>query len=209
MNVFVFFCHHRALSERLLHTESEEDCSFPLKQRKVADDNAYFDSYAHFSIHKDMLKDSIRTDAYRDFIFQNQNIFKNKVGMRVSWKHSLKYFPVKYLFICRWRSLTVISFVSLIYCWCDHRGTKMMALLQCHQHIPLLSMVLSNQIDKCQVSKVHNRNVESQYQRRRCSCEKDLSYMTFAHFSSNCAIIFKFYKWKWTKRWKFWPNKAT
>ncbi|PIK40997.1 putative protein arginine N-methyltransferase 3 [Apostichopus japonicus] len=73
----------RALSERLLHADPETDTNFPLKQRNVADDNAYFDSYAHHSIHLDMLKDSIRTASYRDFILQNQNIFKNKVVLDV------------------------------------------------------------------------------------------------------------------------------
>lgn len=43
----------------------------------------YFDSYAHFSIHEEMLKDDIRTLAYRDAIFQNPSLFKNKVVLDV------------------------------------------------------------------------------------------------------------------------------
>jgi protein arginine N-methyltransferase 1 len=39
----------------------------------------YFDSYSHFSIHEDMLKDKVRTPAYRQAIFTNPSLFKGKV----------------------------------------------------------------------------------------------------------------------------------
>ncbi|KAJ8035914.1 Protein arginine N-methyltransferase 3 [Holothuria leucospilota] len=73
----------RLLSERLMNTEPETDKQFPLQQRKADDDNAYFDSYAHFGIHEVMLKDKIRTENYRDFIKNNPNLFKNKVVLDV------------------------------------------------------------------------------------------------------------------------------
>lgn len=43
-------------------------------------DTYYFDSYACIGIHADMLKDAVRTDAYRDAILRNPHIF---AGSRV------------------------------------------------------------------------------------------------------------------------------
>lgn len=34
-------------------------------------------------IHETMLKDAVRTDAYRDFIYENKNIFKDKVVLDI------------------------------------------------------------------------------------------------------------------------------
>ena len=45
------------------------------------EDEAYFDSYAHYGIHEEMLKDRVRTKAYMDFIYDNPHIFKDKVGL--------------------------------------------------------------------------------------------------------------------------------
>lgn len=36
----------------------------------------YFSSYAHYGIHEEMLKDTTRTEAYRNFILNNLNVFK-------------------------------------------------------------------------------------------------------------------------------------
>ncbi|XP_071511244.1 protein arginine N-methyltransferase 3-like [Diadema antillarum] len=47
------------------------------------EDEAYFDSYGHYGIHEEMLKDRVRTEAYRDFIYDNQFIFKDKVVLDV------------------------------------------------------------------------------------------------------------------------------
>ena len=41
---------------------------------------SYFDSYADYSIHSEMLKDKVRTEAYRDYIYQNKELFS---GMAV------------------------------------------------------------------------------------------------------------------------------
>lgn len=35
------------------------------------------------AIHESMIKDSIRTDAYRDFIYDNKHLFKDKVVLDV------------------------------------------------------------------------------------------------------------------------------
>lgn len=46
-------------------------------------DAGYFGSYAGFHIHEDMIKDRVRTDAYRDFIEGNPELFKDKIVMDV------------------------------------------------------------------------------------------------------------------------------
>ncbi|OIW03986.1 hypothetical protein TanjilG_30262 [Lupinus angustifolius] len=43
----------------------------------------YFDSYSHFGIHEEMLKDSVRTKTYQSVIYQNKFLFKDKVVLDV------------------------------------------------------------------------------------------------------------------------------
>lgn len=43
----------------------------------------YTDSYAHFGVHEEMLKDEVRTLSYRDAIYNNKNLFKGKVVLDV------------------------------------------------------------------------------------------------------------------------------
>ena len=43
----------------------------------------YFDSYAHFGIHEEMLKDEVRTRSYMNSIIQNPHLFKGKVVLDV------------------------------------------------------------------------------------------------------------------------------
>ncbi|KAM9301705.1 protein arginine N-methyltransferase 3 [Gastrophryne carolinensis] len=48
-----------------------------------SEDGAYFGSYGHFSIHEEMLKDALRTESYQNFMYQNGDIFKDKVVLDV------------------------------------------------------------------------------------------------------------------------------
>lgn len=41
----------------------------------------YFDSYAHFGIHEEMLKDEVRTKSYMNAIMKNPHLFKDKVNV--------------------------------------------------------------------------------------------------------------------------------
>lgn len=43
----------------------------------------YFDSYAHFGIHEEMLKDEVRTLTYRNAIYHNRHLFKGKVVLDI------------------------------------------------------------------------------------------------------------------------------
>ena len=36
----------------------------------------YFDSYAHFGIHEEMLKDEVRTLTYRNSMYYNKHLFR-------------------------------------------------------------------------------------------------------------------------------------
>ncbi|NXP40162.1 ANM3 methyltransferase, partial [Leiothrix lutea] len=47
------------------------------------EDGVYFSSYGHHGIHEEMLKDQVRTESYRDFIYQNPHLFRDKVVLDV------------------------------------------------------------------------------------------------------------------------------
>lgn len=63
--------HEPIKSESAVHTLTEDE------------DDVYFGSYAHFSIHEDMLKDKVRTESYRNFMYQNKDLFQDKVVLDV------------------------------------------------------------------------------------------------------------------------------
>ncbi|KAL1978700.1 hypothetical protein VTN31DRAFT_1559 [Thermomyces dupontii] len=46
-------------------------------------DSDYFKSYSYNAIHESMLKDTVRTDAYRDFIYDHKGLFKGKTVLDV------------------------------------------------------------------------------------------------------------------------------
>ncbi|KAL0891240.1 hypothetical protein Bca101_015223 [Brassica carinata] len=54
---------------------------------EVTDDTTsadyYFDSYSHFGIHEEMLKDVVRTKTYQNVIYQNKFLIKDKVVLDV------------------------------------------------------------------------------------------------------------------------------
>ncbi|MFS7916696.1 putative methyltransferase [Helianthus anomalus] len=43
----------------------------------------YFDSYSHFGIHEEMLKDVVRTKTYQNVIYKNKFLFKDKIVLDV------------------------------------------------------------------------------------------------------------------------------
>lgn len=45
---------------------------------KLNEEDGYFASYTHHSIHATMLKDKVRTDSYRDFMLCNPHLFEGK-----------------------------------------------------------------------------------------------------------------------------------
>ncbi|XP_042331694.1 protein arginine N-methyltransferase 3 [Sceloporus undulatus] len=47
------------------------------------EEDVYFSSYGHYGIHEEMIKDKVRTESYRDFIYENPHIFRDKVVLDV------------------------------------------------------------------------------------------------------------------------------
>ncbi|OTB04603.1 hypothetical protein M426DRAFT_153207 [Hypoxylon sp. CI-4A] len=52
-------------------------------EKKVDDSKSYWESYAGADIHETMLKDTVRTDAYRDFIYNNKHLFAGKTVLDI------------------------------------------------------------------------------------------------------------------------------
>jgi protein arginine N-methyltransferase 1 len=52
-------------------------------QGEKASSDYYWNSYAHFGIHEEMLKDEVRTKAYRNAIMNNRHLFRDKVVLDV------------------------------------------------------------------------------------------------------------------------------
>ncbi|KAF2488392.1 S-adenosyl-L-methionine-dependent methyltransferase [Lophium mytilinum] len=87
----------RMLAENSSETSSDSDSNTktgPIKPKKAAeeklsgpalekDNDNYFNGYAYNQIHRTMLEDTVRTDAYRDFIYDNKNVFAGKVVLDV------------------------------------------------------------------------------------------------------------------------------
>ncbi|RYO92401.1 hypothetical protein DL766_000371 [Monosporascus sp. MC13-8B] len=55
------------------------------KGKEKAEDESkyYWDSYAGVEIHETMLKDTVRTEAYRNFIYNNKHLFKGKTVLDI------------------------------------------------------------------------------------------------------------------------------
>lgn len=53
----------------------------------------YFDSYAHFGIHEEMLKDEVRTLSYRNSMYHNKHLFKVRLGFLCQgWMFANNYY---------------------------------------------------------------------------------------------------------------------
>jgi len=59
-----------SLRERLVHSS-------------LTSSDYYWNSYAHFGIHEEMLKDSVRTNSYKNSILKNPDLFEGKVVLDV------------------------------------------------------------------------------------------------------------------------------
>ncbi len=54
-----------------------------VKKTGSASGDYYFDSYSHFGIHEEMLKDEVRTMAYKNAIYRNRHLFEGKVVLDI------------------------------------------------------------------------------------------------------------------------------
>jgi len=55
----------------------------PVKVDEMTSKDYYFDSYAHFGIHEEMLKDEVRTLTYRNSMYHNKHLFKGRVVLDI------------------------------------------------------------------------------------------------------------------------------
>jgi len=69
-------------AEKTEETKATKDEEEP-KNEELTSADYYFDSYAHFGIHEEMLKDEIRTTKYQRAIIDNKHLFKDKVVLDV------------------------------------------------------------------------------------------------------------------------------
>jgi protein arginine N-methyltransferase 3 len=69
------------LEKRWSDAPSKDDGAAEAKAKRY--DDSYFDSYSFNDIHQVMLQDTVRTEAYRDFIYENKHLFAGKTIMDV------------------------------------------------------------------------------------------------------------------------------
>ena len=68
----------------------EKTCNGDESAKNVEDMTSkdyYFDSYAHFGIHEEMLKDEVRTMTYKNAMVHNRHLFQ------------VSYLPISYFII--------------------------------------------------------------------------------------------------------------
>ncbi|CAL1263771.1 unnamed protein product [Larinioides sclopetarius] len=53
------------------------------KPEEMTSKDYYFDSYAHFGIHEEMLKDEVRTMTYRNAMYHNKHLFRGKTVLDI------------------------------------------------------------------------------------------------------------------------------
>ncbi|MGH0137000.1 UNVERIFIED_CONTAM: hypothetical protein FKN15_043141 [Acipenser sinensis] len=58
---------------------------------RADEDDVYFSSYGHYGIHEEMLKDKVRTESYRDFMYLNPDVFKDKDKVRTESYRDFMY----------------------------------------------------------------------------------------------------------------------
>jgi protein arginine N-methyltransferase 1 len=63
-------------------SSTQENPKKDTNEHKTSSDY-YFDSYSHFGIHEEMLKDTVRTKTYQRAILQNKHLFKDKIVLDV------------------------------------------------------------------------------------------------------------------------------
>ncbi|XP_028399544.1 protein arginine N-methyltransferase 3-like [Dendronephthya gigantea] len=71
--------------ELVLGNEQQNRLDEAARSKVVLDDeeDPYFSSYSHYSIHEEMLKDKVRTLSYKNFTHKNRHLFEGKVVLDV------------------------------------------------------------------------------------------------------------------------------
>jgi protein arginine N-methyltransferase 1 len=69
--------------EEVNHTTNGNPDGLATNAEEMTSRDYYFDSYAHFGIHEEMLKDEVRTLTYRNAMYHNKHLFKGKVVLDI------------------------------------------------------------------------------------------------------------------------------
>jgi protein arginine N-methyltransferase 3 len=89
--------HRVALSGPVQVADSDSDSDEEMQKSKQTESNSfaspsapgkkrdqgYFDGYSDMGIHEEMLRDTVRTLAYRDFMYNNRALFKDRVVLDI------------------------------------------------------------------------------------------------------------------------------
>uniref|UniRef100_UPI00358FC59E protein arginine N-methyltransferase 1-like n=1 Tax=Myxine glutinosa TaxID=7769 RepID=UPI00358FC59E len=70
-------------SSQTLGVLNQEKMENSITTNDMTSKDYYFDSYAHFGIHEEMLKDEVRTLTYRNAIYHNKHLFRDKFVLDV------------------------------------------------------------------------------------------------------------------------------
>ncbi|THY10319.1 S-adenosyl-L-methionine-dependent methyltransferase [Aureobasidium pullulans] len=73
----------KTLDDRWNEPSKEGEAGSSKTKNENHQDPGYFDSYSYNDIHQTMLQDTVRTDAYRDFIYANKHLFAGKTVLDV------------------------------------------------------------------------------------------------------------------------------
>jgi len=71
------------VEEKPTMEKAAADTTDPVAANEMTSKDYYFDSYAHFGIHEEMLKDEVRTCTYRNSMYNNKHLFKDKIVLDV------------------------------------------------------------------------------------------------------------------------------
>merc|ERR1712166_47883 len=73
---------HETMSKRA-RPEEQASAGAAAEENDLTSADYYADSYAHFGIHEEMLKDTVRTETYMQAMLKNKHLFKDKVVLDV------------------------------------------------------------------------------------------------------------------------------
>ncbi|KAF3928535.1 hypothetical protein ABW21_db0204926 [Orbilia brochopaga] len=78
-----FANYKKAIAEDYLNRVESSEVTYAPPPSKKDLDSHYFESYSWNDIHETMLKDTVRTESYRDFIYDNKHLFAGKTVLDV------------------------------------------------------------------------------------------------------------------------------
>ena len=97
---FVLFYLQKSKAKTFLNTSTREfeKVNYKSETCRMANVDQYFDSYDNLEVHRLMLSDKPRTEAYKKAILQNASYFKNKVvmGKRHKFSFNKNHLPICY-----------------------------------------------------------------------------------------------------------------